>query len=125
MGGGQSASSNASAKFKEEYTQIRQEYDDHFGEIIIHRKINNPEIKVITKRRIYNSTDEFQKVKSLIKRRQRISSENVCQILTTLEKDESNMCSTFLKLTVVLEYHGKTLDQIYRHRRGQNSPVFS
>lgn len=72
--------------FLREYEEVRTEYDQRVGEVKIYKKIKNPEIKVLIKEKWFEHAKAFQKFLRRVKRRRRISCENVAPILLVLRK---------------------------------------
>jgi len=81
---GQNQSEATSENFYKDYEELRREHDQRFGEVVIYRKKNHPDIQVMTKEKVFQNSEEYEKFKSQLRRHQLLARENVCQILLTI-----------------------------------------
>lgn len=132
--GGVNSNEQTIEQFKKEFEEVKTQYDQHFGEIVVYRKIHNHNFMVMAKDRIFNDEREAQKFLKRAKIRMRSHNGNVAKILTffgkfqakkafltTVEHKSDTWCSNMRKITIVYEYHERTLEQLIRHRKNYAS----
>jgi len=82
--GGANSSQKTIEQFRGEFEEMKHQYDEHFGEVIVYRKINNKNFMVMAKDRIFSDESLAQKFLSRIQKRKRSHGDNVAKLLTVL-----------------------------------------
>ena len=115
--GGANSHEKTLEQFKSEFEEMKTQYDQNFGEFVVYRKIDDPDFMVMTKERFMNDELSARKFLKRVKRRQGSHGENVAKLLTIFQNKTDSWCSTMTKITLIYEYHERTLEQLIRHRK--------
>lgn len=73
-------------KFKEEYDQIRTEFDPRFKDVVIFRKKSDPAKMVITKEKMFKNQEELNDFLRGLSKRRSLLSDNVVKLIAVLGK---------------------------------------
>ena len=84
--GGVNSNQKTIEQFKQEFEEVKTQFDEHFGEIVVYRKVHNHNFMVMAKERIFHSELKAQQFLNRIKKRKRSHGDNVAKILTVLCK---------------------------------------
>lgn len=83
---GNSDSKQAREKFQQQYQEVKTEFNQHLGEIIIFKKRNNPNILVMAKEKVFQNPEQAAFFKQELFKRQRLRTDNLASLLNVLSK---------------------------------------
>lgn len=84
--GGVNSNQQTIEQFQRDYEEVKTQYDEHYGEIMVYRKISNPSFMVMAKERFFNEEATWQKFLKRVKKRKLSHGDNVAKLLTVLRK---------------------------------------
>lgn len=81
---GNSNSAAAIQNFKQEYQEVKTEYNQHLGEITIFKLRSNPNILVMAKEKLFQNPEHIHFFQQELNKRQRINTDNLATLLNVL-----------------------------------------
>lgn len=84
MGAENSKEAKRIEEFKQEYEQIRTEFDPRFKDVVIFRKKVNPAQMVITKEKMFKNQEELDEFMRGLSKRRNLYHDNVVQLIAVL-----------------------------------------
>ena len=91
-------------RFFQEYTLLRTEYDQRFGEANIYRS-NHSNKKILVKEKIFENEKNFEEFKEKIRVRKALSSDNIASIIYSNFDVQKEWCTNFYKATIAFEFY--------------------
>lgn len=83
---GNSDSTAATQQFRQEYQEVKKEYNQHLGDIIIFKKRSNPNIMVMAKEKAFQNPEHISIFQNELMKRQKVRTDNVASLLNVLSK---------------------------------------
>lgn len=83
---GNSGSGAAAENFRQQYQEVKTEYNQHLGEITIFKKNSNPNIMVMSKEKVFQNPEQIAFFQHELSKRQRLNTDNIASLLNVLSK---------------------------------------